>query len=173
MKYSVFKRATSTNYSVEFKDSEGTKRRLSLKTKNKKEAYAKAPLVIIRFNDDLQKGDNKKSQHTVKLSRLLEEVYKDRWADCKDSKNFKSRSLRLLQAFGDPLISEITSKDIVNLRGKLKEGSKARKGFDVSAALKLRNEGKGFGEIAALLGESKSTVYRGLKSVSKTSTENV
>ena len=46
-----------------------------------------------------------------------------------------------------------------------------RKGFDVSEALKLRNDGKGFGEIAAIIGEAKSTVYRALKAVSKTSTE--
>ena len=48
-----------------------------------------------------------------------------------------------------------------------------RKGFDVSEAIKLRNEGRGFGEIAALIGESKSTVYRALKAVSKTPTESV
>lgn len=47
-----------------------------------------------------------------------------------------------------------------------------RKGFDVSEALRLRELGKGFGEIAQILGESKSTVYRGLKSVSKTPVGN-
>ena len=119
--YSVFKPKSSPNFSVEFTNCEGIIKRISLRVKDKRQAQIKAPQVIEQHNTDLQTGKNKKSLKVVRLSRLMEETFRDKWASHKDTKSVLQRSADLVKLMNDPIVTEITEKDILEMVEKLRE----------------------------------------------------
>lgn len=122
----IFQPSYSPNFCVEFKDVEGSVKRLSLKTSIASEAKKRAPDFIANWNSKIIEMRGNKSKCTVHLSRLFREVYQDRWIYCKDTKNIVTRSSNLITYLNDPRIDQIGSKEIVVLRRRLRgKGLKA------------------------------------------------
>ncbi|EDM26156.1 Resolvase-like protein [Lentisphaera araneosa HTCC2155] len=76
--------------------------------------------------------------------------------------------LGAIAEFERELIRERVHAGLERARHNKVKLGRPRRGFDLKKALRLRAEGMGYDEIAKLVGASKSTVYRGLKVVSKT-----
>ena len=121
MNYSVFKPKSSPNFAVEFTNCEGTKTRLSLKTKDKRQALLKASQVVEEYNEGLEQGHNKKSLKVVRLDRLFRETFTDKWSQLKDTKNVLQRTARTVELMENPIISDITSKEVLKLVSALRK----------------------------------------------------
>lgn len=115
----LFKSKGRKFFSVEFTDIGGKKVRKSTKCESKREAQRVSLTVINKHNEEITNGNSIRSNQDCKLSVLLDQVLKDRWSKCKDTKTIISRLTKINSMYPSLSVSEVNPRFILDLCQRL------------------------------------------------------